>query len=626
MADESVDRLSLLKSRLTISKSYSQKKHKVWKRYIAEYEIEDFEDREEIRDRVRIGYLFRKTESDIPAIFDDQPDIFIRGRNNSAKAIEPLIDGTYDFLWDTQMLEEKIEDVGLYFILLGLGFVKSPWVTKNKQVLQIQQSPVVDAEGNPIIDPETKEPMVQEQEVMYDVPEIDSPMAYVPDPFKLYFSPETKFNQILDYEHCPYYFEEMVFTAEKVKAMFNKEVEAKETLRVDDDDVNAEMDKGESVVAKDDLKRITVYEYYGCLPEEQAKGILGKDGKEIAWKYDKEYHIYMTDNEELLAEECPWTCKPLFPVGNYGMANKFWKFGDAKHLMPLVQELQQYRSQILRHTRKMANPKPLIPQAAKIDEQAFRDPREGKPVTYNGVTPPSYLQPGQLGKEVAEGIQMVTSDLEKTSGSFDLAGGTGQSTVKTPRGIQVYSEASDKNVRRKRKKIARLIRQLILFQFQQVGKTWKPEDNKTISIINPDSGEDAVPVTQEVLEVLAGAGTLYQLDVEIESLSVNKVQIKADAMELFDLASKNPDVFNKQEMAKDLLQNGFGKKDADRYLLNAEEQMRVMIAKNPTLAAQILTSLDQGQVPQLPSDQQNNPNVPIQQPQSDPGLPPLPNM
>lgn len=625
MADsiEMSDRLSLLKSRLAIAKSYSQKKHKAWKKYIAEYEIEDFDDKDEVRDRVRIGYLFRKTESDMPAIFDDQPDIFIRGRNASAKKIEPLIDGTYDYLWDIQLLEEKFEDVGLYFILLGMGFIKSPYVTKTKKVTMMEDSPVLDELGQPVLDP-MGQPMIQQLPKEYDVPEIDSPMAEVPDPFKLYFSPETKFGQVMDYDHCPYYFEEMVFTPEKIQAMFGKEVEAKETLKLDDDEVNKEMES-ETVVNKDDMKRTTVYEYYGCLPEEYAKGIKDAEGNEVRWTYDKDYHIYFTNNEELKVEENPWSTKPLFPIGNYGLANKFWKFGDAKHLMPLVQELQQYRSQILRHTRKMANPKPLVPESAKVDEAAFRDPREGRMVRYNGLTPPTYLQPGQLGKEVGEGIQLVTSDLEKTSGSFDLAGGSDQSSVKTPRGIQTYTEAADRNVRRKRKKIARLIRQVMMFQLTQVGKMWKPEDNKTIAIVNPDSGEEAVPVTEEVLQVLSGAGTLFQLDIEVESLAINKVQMKQDALDLFDLAKANPDVFNKVQMAKDLLQNGFGKKDADRYILTPEEQMRVMISSNPQLAGQVLMSLQQGQVPQLPTDQPAMPEQPAEAPQQEPtGLGPLP--
>ncbi len=560
------ERLALLKSRLSLAKSFSKKPHEAWKKWVDEYNIEDFGDTDEVRDKVRIGYIFRKSESDLPSIFDDQPDIFIKGRRGTVKDIEPLINGIYDFLWDVQDLEEQIEDVGLYFIVLGMGFIKSPYVTKTKPVTE----PVLDATGQPVVD-EKGNPVTK----TYNVPSIDWPMAYGPDPFKLYFSPETKFAPILDYDHCPYYFEELVMTPEKIKADFGKEVTEGETLKIDGVDLDKDIE-GNREMTKSDLKRNTVYEYYGCLPENMAKGIKDDNGNETKWSYDQDYHLYFTNNEELKVEVNPYDSKPLFVVGNYGIANKFWKFGDPKHLMPLVQELQMYRSQILQHTRKIANPKPLLPNTANVDESAFEDPRVGKPVKYDGPTAPSYLSPAPLGKEVEIGTEMARTDLEKTAGSFDLAIGAGQSTVRTPAGIKTYSAAADKNVIRKRKKIARLIRHLIIFQLKQIGQNWKPEDNKVINIVNPGSEEaEALEVSREVLKILNGVSIMYNLDIEAESLAINDAQQKEDAIELWSAAEKHPEIFNLVECAKDLLQNGYHKRDAKRYLLSEEDKAKI---------------------------------------------------
>lgn len=557
------ERLALLKSRLSVAKKFCKKPHESWKAWINEYEIENFADTDEIRDKVRIGYLFRKIEQDQPAIFDDQPQIFIKGRNAQTREMEPLINSVYDYLWDIQDLEEKIEDAGVYFSLLGLGFIESPWVTKTKKVME----PMVDEMGNVMALDENGEPMMQE----FEVPIIDNPVAEVPNPFKLYFSPETKFATVLDYEHCPYYFKEHVWTKDKVKAMFGKDVEENEQLKLEDTELDTEIEH-DTTIMRDDMKRVTVYEYYGCLPKEMAEDIEAEE----EWRYDKEYRIYMTKNEELEAKEGPYPVKPLFIVGNYGMANKFWKFGDAKHLIPLVQEYEMYRSQILGHTRKMANPKPLLPATAMVDEKAFADPRPGRPVKYSGEVPPSYLSPGQLGREVQTGIDVVKSDLEKTSGSFDLAGGSAQSTVKTPRGIQVYSEAADKNIRRKRKKVARLIRELLLFQFGQIAQNWKPEDNHVIEIM-----DESIEVNADVLQVLSYMSINKKIDIEEESLSINKVQQKQDALNLWDTAKENPDVFNLSEVAKDLVQNGYEKKDADRYLISEEQRAQMQQAQQP---------------------------------------------
>ena len=559
----SEDRLSLLKARLSLSKAWCKKPHESWKKFIDEYEIADISDTEEIKDKVRIPYIFRRTESDLPAVFDDQPELFFKGKNQALKQLEPKIMDIYDWLWDTQAFEEKGEDSGTYFLLLGIGMLESPWITKNKKVTEMQNIPVTDETGNPVMD-EIGQPMTEQAPIEYEVPVIDNPVIDVPDPFKVYFSPETKFNLVLDYEHCPYYFKERVMLKEEVKEKFGKDVDPDEFIKFDDSDVNNTVDK-ELIDHKDDLKRVTVYEYYGILPEDQTKGI--KDSE--PWRYDKDYHIFFTKSDELKAEESPYEVKPLFMVGNYGMANKFWKFGDAKILRLLVEELQAYRSQILKHTRKMANPKPLIEASSEVDEKAFDNPQVGSTVKYTGIAP-SYLSPSQLGSEVQVGVEMVRTDLEKSSGGFDLSSGSNQSQVKTPRGIQVFSEAADKNVRRKRKKIARFIRQIMLFQLKQIATNWKPDDPLAIEVLGDDTN-----INQQVLTALADDHLLAKLDVEVESLSINKVQMKQDALDLLDTALNSeklhPGLVNLLEIWRDALQNGFGKKDADRYLTSIQQ-------------------------------------------------------
>lgn len=617
------ERLRLLKSRLSVAKTWCKKPHEAWKQYMSEYEIDDYSDTSEIRDKVRIGYLFRKTESELPALFDDQPDIFIKGRagKTKVKTLEPLIDSLYDFLWDTQDIEEKVEDVGLYFQTFGMGFLKSPWVTKTETI--VEEQPVIDEMGQPLVDPMTGQPVMQPVERV--VPVVDQPMAYAPNPFKLYFAPETTFATVLDYEHCPYYVEELgAKTKEEILARYGVEVEANEVLKTEDTDVDSELE-GDNDIVKDDLKRTTPYEYYGCLPEEYAKDITDSQGNKVTWAYDKEYHIVFTKNEELLVEECPYRTKPLLVLGNYGFATKFFRFGDAKHLLPLIREFEQYRQLILSHLRKNANPKALINTTANVDENTFRSPATGNIVKWDGLTPPAYLNPPPLSGDVAGAIDVVRTDLEKTAGSFDLSMGAGQSTVRTPKGIDVYANAADRATRRKRKKIARFLRALVIYQFEQVAKLWRPEDNHVLEIVG-EEGEEAVPVDQEVLEAIGGINSLYNLDIEIESLSVNKAQMRQDSLDLFSLAAKFPNLFNLPELAKDLLQNGFNKKDADRYLISMDQInqqaiqgfIQQLAQTNPQLAGQVAQAMTQPNLTQMQQGQEEGGAFDAPNPQPEP--------
>ena len=628
------DRLSLLKSRLEVAKAWSKKPHEAWKKWIAEYNIDNFDDTAEIRDKVRIGYVFRKTENENASIFDDQPDLFLKGKTQDSQVAEDVANGGYDYLWDTQLLEEKIEDTGVYFEVIGMGMISSPWKVKLKKVVQTEQQQVLDELGQPILD-EMGQPLTQDIETPYMVPEIDRPDATVENPFKIHFSPETKFDYIMSSANCPYYFKEDTWQKERIEATFNKKVEAGEKLKTSDSDTDEVIDttyeKGTEIIS-DDLKRATVYEYYGTLPEDIAKGIQDKEGNPIEWSWDREYHIFFTKNEELDAEGCPYNRYPLHVLGNYGLANTFWKFGDTKHLMPLVQELEMYRSQILNHTRKMANPKPLIEMQSEVDEDAFNDPRVGKPVKYIGIKP-EYLSPGNLGQEVGVGIEQVRTDLEKTSPSFDLAGGGGQSQVKSPRGIATYAEAADKSSRRKKKKVSRFIRQFIIFQLMQLGMNWTPDSGKTLSIAGKEE-----PVTEDVLAVLRDPEILAKLDIEVESLSVNRVQMREEATSLWDIAVSAPNIFNIQEVARDLVQNGYNKRDADRYLVSMDQMnsqaiqgfLQQLAQQNPELANAVMQYVSQPNMQGLQDEKAAEnlggstpepPAPPTQQPQS--GLPPI---
>ena len=95
--------------------------------------------------------------------------------------------------------------------------------------------------------------------------------------------------------------------------------------------------------------------------------------------------------------------------------------------------------------------------------------------------------------------------------------------------------------------------------------------------------------------------------------------MRQDAVELWDATKDRPDIFNIRELAKDLLQNGYGKKDADRYLISQDEMAQMIIQQfvaqigkaNPQLGGALAQFITQ------PNSQQFN-----QQSAETNGLPP----
>ncbi len=548
--EENQELLGLLKSRLKLGKAFAKKPHEDWKKFIKAYNIDSLEaltksirESGELRTAMQIPYIFVDVESEQPSIFDRKPELIVKGKERDDEIVGNIADSIYDYQWDKTGLEQEVESAGIYFSLIGFAAQRVLWKTKTKTVTEKTVQPIMDEMGN----------QISEEEVSntYQVPIYDDPDPITVDPFKLYFSPESVFS--VEGDKIPYMFEEKSLSPEEMRETYGKEVDVDSTmdmkeLGLDDDN---EFNSG---LSREDVKRAKVYEYYGNLPKEQS------DDKE--WEFEKEYHVVFYSKGILKQEECQYTSKPYRFLGNYGLPYTFYKFGEGKALYQLERELSKRRSQMVDYGDRFANPKTVISLDTKIDEKAWKDPTAGSIARYSGQVPPQYVDPPKMPDVVNQSSNEARGDLQLVSRQLDISKGGMSSTVKTATGQTIFAQAAEKKYNRAKKKIGRFLQSVVRFMIEMGIENY---DDEKIFLITDNMDQANPMVMSQIREKMKGLGSLYDIQINTESVSVNKDVIRAQAIELYEKTKGDPMV-NQMEIIKNLFRVGFDEVNPEKYL------------------------------------------------------------
>lgn len=540
------DLLQLLLGRLRLAKAFCKDTHDNWKKHLKDYKIETvveaIKNSEQIRSALQIPYIFTTVESELPSIFDKMPELIITGKGKRDKELGQISNSIYDYLKEKLALEEKIEDDAIYYSLIGFAVERIKWETKTKKVKESEVVNITDESGN----------VVENQEVLneYNSPVKDDPDTDTVNPFKMYFSPESKFT--VEGDKIPYLFEETSLTPDEVKEYYDKEIESDSSLDLSDYEVKEEDFKGE---AKDDLKRVKVFKYYGTIPQKLAP-------EKSKWSCEKVYHIDFYSKEILKKEENPYKSKPYRFLGNYGIPLDFFKFGEARVLRLLEQELSLRRSQMVDYADRFANPKTIVPTTTTFDEKAWKDPSISTIARYDGQQPPAYVIPPEIPAVVIQAERTAREDLQMVSRTLEITRGGNQSIVKTATGQSIFAEAAEKKYRRSRKKIGRFIKSIVRFLLELALINY-PEEK--VFLITDQEGNDQEIDMATVKEKMAGYGSIFDIDILPETVTSNKDVLRAQAIDLYD-RTKDDLLINRQEIIKDMLTIGFDRKDTEKYI------------------------------------------------------------
>ena len=498
MATKQKDVLTLMHSRLSLSKAFSLKWRKEVKKWLKDYEIDSLDgvDFPDLHNKMQIPYIFSTIESALPAMFERVPNVVMMQRGKLDKEVTEFADQIWDYVKERMKMEEKIEEIGMMMLITGMGNIKWGWNLVTEEVDgQPEMVDITNDDGT----------VIGQQEVMnkVQVPVKDEPFIKWHDFNKIHFSPESRFVMDDDENDIPYIICENTMTADEVEYEYGIKPKDEDMEKIDFEKFGPDADINEKKIVAADRERVSVYEYYGTLP---------KDYADENWRPDKVYYIAFIKSKAKAAKEVEK--KPVNIIGNYGAFNKFWKFGEPKTLRELEQDISLGRSRMA-DIRDKYGQKIAVPQGTDFDERALKRPADFTILRYIGNTPPTYLNPPPLPETLLIGLQQSRSDIQLVSAQLDLSRGGSSSVVNTATGQQIFAEATEKRIDRKRRKIAKLIKYIAKNVLKMCADNWEVEKFAQITDSTP---EEVAPL----VEKLKGIGEDYDIRIDTESITINK--------------------------------------------------------------------------------------------------------
>ena len=563
-------------SRLVLAKKFSKKWIAEVDKWLDDYSVDSFDkiDHDDLWNRLQIPYIFSTVESNLPSIFETMPQLIMTHRGKRDEDFTKWVEQIWDYLVERLGLDEKIEDGGTMFLITGLMEFITGWVTETEQVEDEQEVPIMDDLGNQV--------GTQKVKKMVDVPVKDLPYVCLPDYNRIFFSPESKFVVDDEENKIPHVFIQEVMSPEEVEEKFGKKPTEKAFFDVAKLDNKMSVDDKEFV--KEDLERVNVYKYYGTLP----KKYVGE-----GWKSSYVYY-WVFAGDQCLKEPERLNKKPLVLQGNYGTPVKFMRFGEPKVLRELEQDISLGRSAMADYRDRQAT-KVFVPKDAEYDEQAFKSPRKFALVKSTSNVPPQYITPPQIPQAVTANIEADRVDIQMASAQLDISRGGDSNSVQTATGQQIFQNAVDKRVNRKRKKIGQVIKALAKQLLTLCAANWTVDDFAKIT------DEEDLQKVQAFLDKLKALGDEYDVDIEVETIMTNRATRSAQAIALYKEAKDDP-FANREELFKFVLEVGFGRKDPERFInsmVTTEQVTKVlqMLVQNgaidPAIAENVMAQMAQ---------------------------------
>jgi len=552
-SDTDGDILKLLNSRSNIAKAFSKDWVDSVKKWMKDYEIESLDEINftDLHNKIQIPYIFSTIESGLPAMFERMPNIIMKQRGKLDRDFTVFADQVWSYVSERMKLEDKIEDLGMSFMITGMGFAKWGWNLETEEI-----------DGEPEIVEITNDDgtVIGQEQIAQKIQ-----VAIKDDPFlrifyhdEITFSPDSKFVTDDNENEIPYIICKTKMSPEEIEAIYKVKIPDADKLDLDMSQYEDSIKN--NILDKNDIKRANVYEYYGILPKQYAN--------DPSWRFSKNYYVVFSKNKILKKPE-EKDKKPTLILGNYGLPNKFFKFGEPKVLRELEQDVSLGRSRMMdirdKHGTKIA-----LSSTTEVDIASLKRPADFTILKFNGPNPPQYLTPPPISESIMMALQQSRQDIQMASAQLDLSRGGSQSVVNTATGQSIFAEATQKRNARKKKKITKFIKAIAVNILTLCAQNWDIEKFSKIVDMAPEEIEQ-----RGFIEKLGNIGEDYDIVIEIESISTNKETVAAQAIALYREVKEDP-LINRDEVLKEVLKIGFNVSDFDRFLSSEVSPEQIM--------------------------------------------------
>lgn len=550
--------LAFMRNELKRSKRWRQSKHnqydEQWRRYIDLYQGKMYDESNDT-DQLTVNMIFATKNVMAPAVAINNPRFVINARNPESAPQAIITEEVLNYLWRAHRYQREfrlaIDDwllIGHGWLKVGYKWVKPPEERKAPEVLiegpedEGMQEGVDDRED---VDGNT------ESEINIDD---DRPYLERISPFDMFVDPDARRPEEMRWiAQRTWRAVADVHVDNRYSATNRKRVSGSSRSRWDNDDRDARS-SGEKP-DKGAVTYVEVIEFYDIKRNKVATFATQGDGGESK-----------SDGFLIKPKTMPYAFgHPFVMLRNYEVPDHFYPIGDVCQIESLQLELNETRNQMLNYRKKFRRAWVYSRdrftrdgiQALESDVDNVMIPVEGDNDPASAIAPvPAAITPPEFFDQSA----MITNDLDRVSGVSDYQRGAQTAIKRTATEAAMIQDAANARAQDRLAKVEGILAEVaerVVGLMQQ----YLIEEQVARIVTMPVRGwirYDADRIAGKFDFEVVGGSTEPQ----------NETFRRQAAMQMADISSlfMQQGVVNAPALYQELLQKGFGIKDASRFV------------------------------------------------------------
>lgn len=552
------DLLKRYRDRIKVSQRWREDEgyDDTWRRLIDMYRGKTFTSVRAGEDKIAVNVAFSTINVIAPSVAVNNPKITVNATKPEFEDQAVITEAVLNYWWRHYEVKPEFRRSVDDFLIIGHGWLKCGWRYDEREVplsWEEQQQQIDDQQQQldqfAVENPHLAGDLPSNQDVADSAPSTkreaveDRPFVERVDPFDMFVDPEA-----VEMSDLKWIAQRVVRPLEDVQADDRYSAARRKRLKADAA-VNPRWGQRDSKKRSDDIKRVTLWEFYDV-----QRGTMC---------------VFPEGGDEFLLDPQPAPYAfglPFVMIRNYDVPNHFYPLGDLEALEPLQRELNATRSAMVNHRKKYARKYLARASALTLQSRTALESDLDNQIAYieddniplaDVITP---LPISMIDPQMYNYSSTIENDMDRVSGISEYMRGAVPEIRRTATEASIIQDAANARAADKLAIIEDSIRH-VARRLVSLAQTYVSGE-QVARVVGGNSQQLWVPFTREDI-----AG---EFDFEVEAGSTqpaNETFKRQQAMQLLNTMAPyaQAGVLDARELVTYVLQTGFGVKNPERF-------------------------------------------------------------